>query len=61
MRFILHIDLDNAAWRNDDELIVTETIGDSLSEVRKALWSGCESGIIRNTHGNKSGEWSITE
>ena len=59
MKFTLLIDLDNDAW-HDDEAISLNAIGDALSDVRKALWSGCDSGKIYDTNGNKSGEWSVT-
>jgi hypothetical protein len=56
---ILEINLDNDAWVTDEGEVDLQAVGDALSDVRKALWSGCDKGKIIDTNGNKSGEWRI--
>ena len=55
----LHIDLSNDAWRSEDGAVDLDVVGDALSDVRKALWSGCDRGKIIDINGNTSGEWRI--
>lgn len=56
VKFNVSIDSGNAAFQDG---VLTE-IGRILDAVVDKMWNGQESGSVRDTNGNKVGEWSLT-
>lgn len=56
VKFSIEINSSNDAFQDG---VLTE-IGRILDAVVDKMWNGQESGSVRDTNGNKVGEWSLT-
>lgn len=56
VKFSIEINSSNDAFQDG---VLTE-IGHILDAVVDKMWNGQESGSVRDTNGNKVGEWSLT-
>ena len=56
MKLIIEITLDNEAYRHGEGELT-----ENLENIIKKLNWGDDTGIVFDSNGNKTGEWSITE
>jgi hypothetical protein len=60
-KFELTIELDNDAWRTDDDAIDAPYLAAAIREVAANARLGDTEGRVIDANGNFSGSWAITE
>jgi hypothetical protein len=58
MKFTMRIDLNNAAWRDEDDEISLAALAEAIKDAAEVI-SDDDTGIIRDANGNSCGVWNI--
>jgi len=56
--FELHIDLDNAGWRDEDDDIDAAALAEAIRAVADAITDN-DAALVVDPNGNRSGSWRI--
>ena len=59
--FELYIELDNDAWRTEDDAIDCDYLAAAIRAVASNARLGDTEGRVIDANGNSSGSWAITE